>query len=90
MIKIWHKVDSNFREGGSFPSDFELIATVETDDLEHAFERTNTIEHYWGENEEVEILVDRGCRSSSVGDVFELNGEAHQVASCGFVKIEKG
>ena len=90
MIKIWHKKDPNFREATTFPlDDYEAIAEVASDDLDKAFEVTNTISHFWAENEEVSMLVNKGCRSSSVGDLFQLNGKFYQVMGRGFEAVVK-
>jgi hypothetical protein len=41
---------------------------------EMAFELTNSIHEYWGDNEFVEDLT-TGCRSTSVGDIIEDQDE---------------
>jgi hypothetical protein len=65
-------------------------AEVATDDKEVAFRMTNTIIHDWTSNAGVTVCNNngRGHRSTSVGDVFELeNGELWRVATMGFTQI---
>lgn len=66
---------------------YEKVAEVASSDWEEAFELTNTIDSYWGENERVSDLVGQ-CRSTSVGDVMLMNGVARVVASCGFEELK--
>lgn len=92
MIRIYHtknwNSDWSFGSVGSrFPKDYAKVAEVATDSLGEAFQLTNHIESDWTENEGVGA-IHGGQRSSSVGDVFVLeNGEAHLVASVGFLKV---
>jgi len=73
MIRVFHCLDPRAMIPGveprRFPDGYRAVATVQTDDLEVAFELTNTIHCAWWENEGVEALIGP-CRSSSVGDVF--------------------
>lgn len=74
MAKVWHVKNPSFgMEQHKFPEDYELVAEVDTDSLEVAFERTNTIMCAWWENEGVKALKE--TRSTSVGDVVEINGQ---------------
>ena len=65
---------------------------VATDDVETALETayrlTQSIESAWIDNEDVvasdEVIAKGGCRSSSVGDVFQINDQFFAVAGCGF------
>jgi hypothetical protein len=86
VVEVWQKKKMAFDEDdlGEFPQDFVLVAKVQTDDLDVAFEKTNTINKYWWENEGVEALVTK-TRSTSVGDVMvDPEGKRHLVASAGF------
>jgi len=56
---------------------------VESNDLEKAFEWTNL----WNNQKCVDVLGDHG-HSSSVGDLFELDGEFFVCADAGFKKVE--
>ena len=69
-----------------------MVAKVETNDFNEAYELTNNIHDSWVKNEKVEPCKDAadGCRSTSVGDVFVLDLEddspeqVHLVAGFGF------
>ena len=76
--KVYHEQDYNpgLTRERVFPRDYILVAEVETNSLDVAFERTNTINRVWHENEGV--TVHQVTRSTSVGDVVVLpNGKAH-------------
>lgn len=67
------------------------VAAVEATDLEDAYRLSNSIESLWTDNVEVvekynlqECKGKFGARSSSVGDVFEVDGVFHAVLSIGF------
>ena len=59
------------------------VAEVETDDLEQAWKLTNHIESSWLENPCIHPLC-LTARSSSVGDLFEYEGNFFICASLGF------
>lgn len=75
---------------------YELVATCETTDLEHAWRVTNNVNESWSLTPFAGVtpaLPDHhiakdgrklGRRSSMVGDVFECDGTLHVVASFGF------
>lgn len=90
QVKVYHKIESDFtaKIEKFNPADFELVATVETADLDVAFQLTNHIEGLWWENNWVTLIGQPKHRSSSVGDVFELNGDYHLVAPVGFFRME--
>ena len=60
-----------------FPTDYQLVARVECDNLEDAYRLTNAIDKPWHEN--YEVTLTRGpARSTSPGDVVALkDGELH-------------
>jgi hypothetical protein len=67
--------------------EYELVAEVETDDLDAVFELTNHIDRNWTENARVTAKAARP-RSTSVGDVLrDANGGFHVVASVGFAPL---
>lgn len=66
------------------------VATVNTDDLDYAYERTNTIDNYWWDNEGVtKHFTAEGCRSTSCGDILMDGDKVYFVASFGFVELDK-
>lgn len=73
--------------GNQLLSDFEHVATINTNDLETAFERTNHIDKAWHEN--TDVICHKTSRSSSVSDIMEKNGKFYVVVSCGFKEVKK-
>lgn len=70
-------------EPAPWPDRYQKVATVNTDDLDRAWELTNTIDRPWISNEDVQAEPGPH-RSSMVGDVFEHNGTPHLVKADGF------
>lgn len=75
----------------AFPAECVKVAEVEVPDglypadaCEEAFCLTNHIDCPWWENEGVTKMLLGPERSTSVGDVVVVNGEAFRVASFGF------
>ncbi|HAW04753.1 MAG TPA: hypothetical protein DCW83_08695 [Saprospirales bacterium] len=72
---------------GAFKSEmfshFTAAFKVNTLRLEEAFEWTNL----WNRQDKVDVLGDRN-HSSSVGDIFELNGEFFLCSNFGFKQIK--
>ena len=64
----------------------EIVRKTIPEVLEIAFEKTNHINYHWWENEEVINHV-LGSRSTSVGDVAVVNGDAYLCARAGWQKI---
>lgn len=83
-IEAWQRMMLGARKWAAEYFDFySPTYEVETDDLETAYELTNL----WNNGHLVRALEGRG-RSSSVGDLFELNGEFFIVDNFGFKKVE--
>jgi hypothetical protein len=80
------EMDEAVQAWASTPHDWMHVADVETDDLDHAFERTNTIDRLWALNEDVRVVhVKTKYRSTSIGDVLiTADGKRHMVATFGF------
>ena len=86
--RVYHDLDFNPLESRQrfFPSDYVLVAEVETNSKDVAFERTNSIDCAWFDNEGV--IVHEKARSTSMGDVVVLpNGEAHLCEMLGWSLI---
>ena len=62
------------------------VAHVDTDDMQVAYELTNTIDHAWWLNKEVKPFVNK-ARSTSMGDLMIGPDGTYAVAACGFVKV---
>jgi len=92
MIAVYHNknfLDSKYQFGEAVPTDeeLELVAYVNTDEIETAFMLTNHIECAWWENREVKA-VKTEVRSTSVGDVcIKDNGEKLICRGIGWDKI---
>ena len=73
----------------SWPDGYKMVAIVDTDDLNTAYEDTNTINIPWWDNATI-IDAKPPCRSTSVGDILEDTdtGEFHIVASFGFLPFD--
>ena len=89
--KVYHVTTPNFRSNGNLSKHasgkFELVADVDTDDLNLAFRLTNDVGWNWWLNPEVSAYV-KPCRSTSVGDVIVLpDGEAYVVLAAGFERL---
>ena len=93
MIKVYHI--KNFRDawdastsdtGKVSMDDYRLAATVETDNPSKAFELTNNIWHSWTENEGVVCHTDEP-RSTSAGDLMEVDGKLLLLKPCGFQEV---
>lgn len=66
-----------------------LVLVAEFDgDLETAFRFTNSIEQHWADAEDARLTVHSRTRSTSVGDVMELDGKFYIVAAVGFKELE--
>lgn len=67
---------------------YTIVAEVNTDDLEDAYERTNTINRLWWFNTGVtKMFKGEGCRSTSMGDLMFRNGKTYVVAAFGFEEV---
>lgn len=90
MIDIFHR--ANYVPNIMFESDFCLIkddfikvAVIDSDDLGDAWNLTQHSDVYLTERENVDALVEGVfCRSSSVGDVFSVNGMLYLVLPVGY------
>jgi len=85
-----------------WPQDYQEVANVYLPDitededpintLELAYRFTNSIEKPWVENANVDPMgpafTEGRCRSSSVGDIFEIKGKRFKVVNVGFDAID--
>lgn len=67
-------------------NEYKKIAKINTNDLNKAYELSNSIENYWGENKEV-VLYEERNRSSSIGDIFIKNDKVYFVNVLGFEQL---
>jgi hypothetical protein len=86
MAKVWHATKPTFdMTEKTFPQDYELVAEVESDELEVVYEFTNHIHQEWWKNEGVKLVKE--SRSTSVGDVVEINGKRFLCGMTGWVEF---
>lgn len=97
QIKVWHDKSLSFGLADKpvirhWPCrEYALVALVECCEdtveksLETAFRLTNSVDGHWSINEEVLAIVNG--RSSSVGDIFEIDGDLWYCDMVGFTKL---
>jgi hypothetical protein len=70
-------------------ADYNVVATIEADDLEQAFAISNIGSAALPVGEEAQVIRFRKMHSLSVGDiVLDKSGHFHMVDGCGFAEIE--
>jgi len=93
LIGVWHLENSRDADWAetpaAWPVGYTKVAEIAADDLEDAFRMTNSIDRTWWEVADVVLMTGGrvGARSSSVGDVFEIDGVGHRIASIGFEAV---
>jgi hypothetical protein len=87
--KVYHfRGIFGFDNKAQWPDNYDLVAEVETDKLSEAFRLTNTIDNPWWENPSVEKkFLSSGCRSTSIGDIVEINGDFYKCAPIGWTSL---
>ncbi len=96
MIEILHR--TGFVAGLMLQSevlireqDYEALAMVNSDSLADAWNLSQNATRDWLKNEQVIPLIKRPeSRSSTIGDVFRVNGELHIVLPEGYKLIAWG
>lgn len=84
-VSIFHASPPDFMARQPAGTKYVHVADVATDDLEVAFERTNSIDAAWWENEGVaKTFSGAGCRSTSVGDLAIHNGVTYRCEGVGW------
>ena len=103
---VLHETNPTFGWGAKghivYATDFTHVSyydaqesVTESDFLNEVFEKTNSIDHGWWENEGVELIgkakAAGGARSTSVGDIVIVcrgdSEKVYRVAPCGFDKV---
>ena len=80
----------------AFEEKSRLVAFVEvekswtdTEKLEHAFMKTNTIEEAWYTSEDVDYMgPEKSCRSTSVGDFVLIGAKKYKCAGAGWELVK--
>jgi len=71
----------------AFGDGFKHVANVICKHLGEAFQNTNSIDHHWSENTNVEVIGELS-RSTSVGDFFNVDGAWFVVGNFGFNDVK--
>jgi hypothetical protein len=101
-MQVGHIIRERYREflqagGGfgpddnlpSYPDDYVMVAVVEGDSVDMAYQLTNHIDHAWWENAGVTLIGEPEHRSTSVGDVVVMDdGRVLRCANCGWDEME--
>jgi hypothetical protein len=60
--------------------------------LESAFTTTNSIDSLWYKNLNIDVEENakKGCRSTSVGDIVQINGDSYLVCGAGWIHLDSG
>ncbi|NRB78405.1 MAG: hypothetical protein HRU38_07015 [Saccharospirillaceae bacterium] len=67
---------------------FDLAAKVIATDIDEVFTLTKSINHFWGDNEQVELISENTFNSStSIGDVTKVEGKTFIYACAGWQVI---
>lgn len=91
IATVYHDKKPTFGFGPTaknFPNDFEVVATVESDDPEVVFALTNSVEQEWWEN--AGVIHGKPARSTSVGDVIVIGDHAYLCLPMGFRDYDCG
>ena len=75
------------RESGDYALISEYVYSGEEEPLDAAFKATNSIDGSWFKNVPAAEHLKEVCRSTSVGDIIELNGIPYLVGISGFNQI---
>ena len=86
--KVYHKINPDFMpEHNPKRDDYKLVAEVDANDLDKVYARTQNIDSSWTKNSIVSTNLPQ-CRSTSVGDMIEVNGQLHMVDMIGFKNVQ--
>ena len=92
---VYHAKNPNFGIGEtpSFQDGYDLVTELELPQmadslaLETVFMLTNHIDRSWTQNLEIKRLYGKQFRSTSVGDMVEVNGNRYLCGNVGWVKL---
>jgi hypothetical protein len=89
IAKIYHVREPAFGLGPApdFPAAYDLVAEVEAATPDEAFGHTNHIDSDWTRNPQVKRLHVPQARSTSVGDVVELDGHCWRCEKVGWEEL---
>lgn len=85
MISIFHASPPDFSARQPEGTKYHHVADVDTNDIELAYELTNSIDAPWWGNQLVnKTFTGKGTRSTSVGDLAIHNGITYRCESFGW------
>lgn len=91
IAHVWHVKRELYGSKATFPCDYGCVARVVVEglqeSLETAFRLTNHIDSDWTKNDGVQVLACEPLRSTSVGDVVELDNGFWEARSVGWQKL---
>jgi hypothetical protein len=82
---VYHADNPTF--DGKKAASYTLVALVLTTSLGEAFRLTNHIDSPWWDNPEVDRWENKSYRSTSVGDIIEVQGEQWLCKPAGWEKV---
>ena len=87
MSKVFHATKPTFGYGltPKWPEEYQLVAELETESLEEAFNLTNHVNCAWWDNEGVKLV--KQSRSTSVGDIVITSEGTFLCEEVGWTKI---
>jgi len=92
LFKVFHHREGNFsvaERPAHWPHEnWQHVANVECDHIEHVFTLTNHIDQDWTTNPGVEKVGDDRHRSTSMGDIVESDGKFYICEALGWTEIE--
>jgi hypothetical protein len=87
VYHLSHPLPNYLKPPDVWPDNYQLVAAVNTNELETAFLLTNHIDQAWQENDGVFTFVG-SCRSTSVNDVVVTpDGKAHVCLEQGWKEL---
>ena len=103
IARVFHAINPNFGfvspeyPNPVWPRDYRHVADIELGDIsqrisdfkpicEELFRLTNHIDEEWSKNKEIKWAMPKS-RSTSVGDIIEIDGMYWRVENVGFVSL---
>ncbi len=87
-IKVYHAKKGNFFAEHIPRNEYELVAKIDAEGLEDTFRLSQNINQRWTNNRQVMFRSSNELRSTSTGDVLEMNGKHFMVLDIGWDEID--
>jgi len=83
--KLYHVINPTFMPDDNLTlEDFKLVAEIDTNDLYRAYALSQNVDSLWTTNEGVTPLNGLKIRSTSIGDIVEVDGMFHRCEMTGW------